>query len=115
MPDFTFLVPNQAPGVSVALTDNIALAGRFVNRVTDGVARGDAELAQEQHCCGGEVFAMASAGFQQESAKRGVIGAAGWGFTLPHSVSKLALEKTVQRTHRLLGILAGQFEFGDDP
>ena len=54
--------------MGIALADDVFVAGGFVHGVADGVAGGDAELAQEQDGGGGKVFAVAGARAQQEPA-----------------------------------------------
>ena len=77
----------------VAFADDVAVMGRFVDGVTDGIARGDSHLAQQQHGGGGEVFAMAAPAVQQKTGQRRLVRRRQLVRPLPEAVGEFAGEK----------------------
>src|SRR5438445_1500 len=72
-PDSLSFIPDKAPGMGIALSDDIFSARGFMNGVTDGVTGGNLQLPQQQNGGGSEIFAMASTVLEQESAEEGFV------------------------------------------
>src|SRR5262249_1320758 len=108
LPNFFLLVPNQGPGMSIALTHQIFVPDRFVDRIADRVPRRNVRSAQEQDGGGSEVFAMAAAPAQEESAQWGFVGAGEIVSILPGTICKIVAKKTTDGLDHLVGSFAGE-------
>ena len=93
----------------VACAHDVAVPGRFVDGVTDGVARGNSHLAQQQHGGGGEVFAMAAPAVQQKTGQRRLVRRCQLVRLLPEAVGEFAGEKVLDSQPLLLFVRAGNF------
>jgi hypothetical protein len=61
--DFVPLIvePGENPGVRVTFADDVGVAFDFLERIADGVTRGNAKFAKEKRGGGREIFAVAAA------------------------------------------------------
>src|SRR5437016_499123 len=114
LPNAGFFVPNQAPGVSITLADNIFGTGTFVNREADGISCRKMRPTQQQNSRGGEILAMPTAGIKQEPAQRSFVRSHVPAGSLPGAVSKPAQKERVQRAHRLFHSLLLKVQLRND-
>ena len=96
----------------IPLAHHIAAARRLVDIIAHGIARRNAQLAQEQNCGGGKVFAMAAAVSQQKAGERRAISGSRIQ-PLPGAVAKVARKKVRDRTPDFPGTGASEVHFSD--
>ena len=102
-------------GMGVAFTDEILLAGGFLDRVPDGIARGNSGSAQQKNGCTGEVFTMPFPIFEEEPGQGRLVCSRPMLWTEPGRISKVLPKESIELPHDLPGSRPrGQIQEGGD-